>query len=41
MSRFDVPEGVWKQLFRMVIILGKEQGSCVVKRMEEEGGDYA
>ncbi len=41
MSRFDVPESVWRQLFRMVIILGKEKGNCVVKEVEEGGGDYA
>lgn len=35
MSRFDVPGNVWRQLFRMVVILGKEKGSCVVKKTEE------
>lgn len=37
MARFDVPKAVWRQLFRMVIILGKENGNCVVKRMTEGG----
>lgn len=36
-ARFDVPKVLWRQLFRMVIILGKENGSCVVKRMTEGG----
>lgn len=36
-ARFDVPNAVWGQLFRMVIILGKENGSCVVKRITEGG----
>lgn len=37
-KRFDIPERVWGQLFRMVIILGKENGRCVVKRILEGGG---
>lgn len=41
MSRFDVPGEMWRQLFRLVIILGKEKGSCVVKQVEEGGGAYA
>lgn len=36
-ARFDIPKALWRQLFRMVIILGKENGSCVVKRMTEGG----
>lgn len=36
-ARFDVPKALWRQLFRMVIVLGKENGSCVVKRMTEGG----
>lgn len=37
-ARFDVSRAVWRQLFRLVIILGKENGNCVVKKMTE-GGD--
>lgn len=37
MARFDVAEAVWRQLFRMVIILGKENGSCVIRKITEEG----
>ncbi|MCM1057279.1 MAG: stage III sporulation protein AA [Firmicutes bacterium] len=36
-ARFDVPEGLWRQLFRLVIVLGKENGSCVVKQITEGG----
>lgn len=34
-KRFDVPEGLWRQLFQMIIVLGKENGSCVVKKIQE------
>lgn len=37
MARFDVSKDVWKQLFRMVLILGKENGNCVVKAMTGGG----
>lgn len=36
-ARFDVPGVLWRQLFGMVILLGKENGNCVVKRMIEGG----
>ncbi len=39
-ARFDVPETLWGQLFGMVILLGKENGRCVVKGISEgsDGG---
>lgn len=37
-ARFDVEESVWSRLFQMVIVLGKEKGACVVKRIEEGCG---
>lgn len=40
-ARFDVSGAVWRQLFRMAIILGKENGSCVVKRVLEGGEENA
>ncbi|MCM1192477.1 MAG: stage III sporulation protein AA [Butyrivibrio sp.] len=40
-ARFDVPEVLWKHLFRMVLVLGKKNGKCVVKRMFEGGEEDA
>lgn len=37
-ERFDTPRRVWEQLFGMVIVLGKENGNCVVKQILEGGG---
>lgn len=34
-ARLDMPEKVWGRLFQMVILLGRENGSCVVKRILE------
>lgn len=34
-KRFDVPEELWSHLFQTVIVLGKEGGSCVVKKILE------
>lgn len=34
-ARLDMPETVLGQLFQMIILLGKENGSCVVKRIAE------
>lgn len=41
MKRFDVPEGLWSRLFQTIIVLGKENGSCVVKRIQEGWGTDA
>ena len=40
-ARFSVPDSVWKQLFQMFIVLGKEKGNCVVKKMWEGCGEDA
>lgn len=37
-ARFDLPDWVWEQLFDMSIVLGKENGSCVVKEIREGSG---
>lgn len=36
-ARFDVSNAVWKQLFRIVIILGRENRNCIVKQILEGG----
>ncbi|MCM1024894.1 MAG: stage III sporulation protein AA [Roseburia sp.] len=39
-ARFELSERIWEQLFEMVILLGREGGKCVVKRIREGcGGD--
>lgn len=38
-ARFDVPEKVWSQLFQLFIVLGKEKGNCVIKKLAEGGGE--
>ncbi len=35
MSRFDITDKVWKQLFQRFIVLGKEQGKCVIKEISK------
>ncbi|MCM1187972.1 MAG: stage III sporulation protein AA [bacterium] len=40
-ARFGLPDRVWDQLFDMSIVLGKENGNCVVKRIVEGGGKDA
>lgn len=40
-ARFNVPEGIWSQLFQIFIVLGKEKGSCVIKKLAEGGGEDA
>lgn len=40
-ARFTVPDNVWKQLFQIFIVLGKEKGNCVVKGMWEGYGEDA
>lgn len=34
-ARFELPDRIWTQLFERVIVLGKKEGKCVVKRIEE------
>lgn len=40
-TRFDMPDSDWKQLFQLFVVLGKENGRCVIKEMWEEGGEGA
>jgi len=39
--RFGWESSSWERLFDLFLILGKENGKCVVKRVEERGGDSA
>lgn len=40
-ARFDLPDRIWGQLFGLAVVLGKEGGMCVVKRIEEGCGKDA
>ena len=35
-ARFDVSDNVWKQLFQLIVGLGKENDKCKIRRMWEE-----
>ena len=35
--RFGLETECWERLFDLFLVLGKEQGKCVVRRMEERG----
>lgn len=36
--RFGMDAGAWEKLFDVFLILGKEKGKCILRRIEEKGG---
>lgn len=36
--RFGLDAGAWEKMFDVFLILGKEKGKCILRRIEEKGG---